>query len=45
MVDWLQFLKQFFINASYYLLVASLTLMAPTEPSEYDWLQVYDTTH
>ena len=27
-VDWLQSLKQFFINVSYYILVASLTLMA-----------------
>ena len=27
-VDWLQFLKQFFINVSYHILVASLTLMA-----------------
>ena len=42
-VDWLQSLKQFFINVSYHLLVASLTLMAlfKTEPSELDWLQVY----
>ena len=28
MVDWLQSLKQFFINVSYHILVASLTLMA-----------------
>ena len=28
MVDWLQSLKQFFINVSYDILVASLTLMA-----------------
>ena len=28
MVDWLQSLKQFFINVSYSILVASLTLMA-----------------
>ena len=27
-VDWLQSLKQFFINVSYHILVASLTLMA-----------------
>ena len=27
-VDWLQSLKQFFINVSYHRLVASLTLMA-----------------
>ena len=27
-LDWLQSLKQFFINVSYYILVASLTLMA-----------------
>ena len=26
-VDWLQSLKQFFINVSYHILVASLTLM------------------
>ena len=59
MIDWLQSLKQFFINVSCHILVASLTLMAlfvsytcsqsisdgsvcKTEPSEYDWLQVYD---
>ena len=28
LLDWLQFLKQFFINVSYHILVASLTLMA-----------------
>ena len=28
LIDWLQSLKQFFINASYHILVASLTLMA-----------------
>ena len=35
-VDWLQSLKQFFINVPYHILVASLTLMAlfKTEPSE-----------
>ena len=36
-LDWLQFLKPFSINVSYYILVASLTLMAlyfKTEPSE-----------
>ena len=35
-VDWLQSLKQFFINVSYHIPVASLTLMAlfKTEPSE-----------
>ena len=46
-VDWLQFLKQFFINVSYHILVASLTLMAlfKTEPSELDWLQINDMTH
>ena len=47
-LDWLQSLKQFFINVSNYILVASLTLMAlfyKTEPSELDWLQVYDLTH
>ena len=27
-LDWLQSLKQFFINVSYHILVASLTLMA-----------------
>ena len=32
-VDWLQSLKQFFINVSYHILVASLTLMALSEPS------------
>ena len=48
LVDWLQSLKQFFINVSNHILVASLTLMAlfyETEPSELDWLQVYDLTH
>ena len=37
-IDWLQSLKQFFINVSYHILVASLTLMAllKTEPSELD---------
>ena len=46
-LDWLQSLEQFFINVSYYILKASLTLMAlfKTEPSELDWLQVYDMTH
>ena len=42
----LQSLKQFFINVSYHILVATLTPMAlfkKTEPSELDWLQVYDT--
>ena len=38
-LDWLQSLKQFFIDVSYHILVASLTLMAlKTEPSELDWL-------
>ena len=45
-LDWLQSLKQFFINVSYHILVASLTLMdLKTDPSELDWLQVYDMTH
>ena len=47
-LDWLQSLKQFFINVSNHIPVASLTLMAlfhKTEPSELDWLQVYDLTH
>ena len=46
-LDWLQSLKQFFINVSNHILVASLTLMAlfnETGPSELDWLQVYDLT-
>ena len=45
-LDWLQSLKQFFIDVSY-ILVASLTLMAllKTEPSELDRLLVYDMTH
>ena len=45
-VDWLQSLKQFFMNVPYHKLVASLTLMAlffKTEPSELDWLQVFMT--
>ena len=33
-IDWLQSLKQFFINVSYHIVVASLTLMALFEPSE-----------
>ena len=45
-LDWLQSLKQFFINVSYHIiLVASLTLMALLEPSELDWLHVYYMTH
>ena len=46
LVDWPQSLKQFFINVSFHILVASLTLMALflTEPSELDWLQVYEMT-
>ena len=43
-LDWPQSLKQSFINVPYHLLVASLTLMA-LEPSELDWLQVYNMTH
>ena len=35
--------SNFFINASYHILVSSLTLMAMfSEPPELDWLQVYD---
>ena len=46
LLDWLQSLKQFFINVSYHILVAILTLMALfSEPSELAWLQVYDMTH
>ena len=46
-IDWLQSLKQFFINVSYHIIEASLTLMAlfKTEPSELDWLQAYDMKH
>ena len=47
-LDWLQSFKQFFINVSYNILVASLTLMGSvlkTEPPELDWLQVYYMTH
>ena len=46
-LDWLQSLKQFFVDVSYHILVASLTRMAllKTEPSELDWLLVYDMTH
>ena len=44
-LDWLQSIKQFFINVSYNILVASLTPMAlKTKPSELGWLQVYDMT-
>ena len=37
-LDWLQSLKQFFMNVSYHILVASLTLMTlfRTESSEFD---------
>ena len=45
LIDWLQSLKQFSINVPYHILVASLTLMAKTEPSELDLLQVYDMKH
>ena len=39
-------LKHIFINVSYHILVASLTLMALfKEPSELDWLHVYDMKH
>ena len=39
-LDLLQSLKQIFINVSYHILVASVTLMAllKTEPPELDWL-------
>ena len=37
-LDWLQSLKQFFINVSYHILSVK-------EPSELDWLQRYDMTH
>ena len=43
-LDWLQSLKQFIINVSCHILVASLTLMVLL-PSEKDQLQVYDMTH
>ena len=39
-LDWLQSLKHFFINVSYHTCSQS-----KTEPSELDWLQVYDMTH
>ena len=37
-IDWLKSLKQVFINVSYHITIASLTLMAlfKTEPSELD---------
>ena len=41
LLDWLQSLKQLFINAPYHILVVS----SKTEPSELDWLQVYDKAH
>ena len=41
-------LKTFFINVSFHILVAGLTLMAlfkkKTEPTELDYLQVYEMT-
>ena len=46
LLDWFQSLKHFFIIVSCHILVASLTVMGlKTEPSELDWLQVYDMTH
>ena len=46
-IDWLQSLKQIFINVSNCILVASLTLMAlfKTESSELDCLHVNDMAH
>ena len=45
-LDWLQSLKQIFINVSYHIPVASLTLRTlKTGPSELDRLQVYGMTH
>ena len=49
-IDWLQSLKQFFINVSYHILVASLTLMALFENRAIRVrlarnVQVYDITH
>ena len=44
LVDLLQSLKQIFINVSYHILVASVASFK-TEPSELDWLQVYDIKH
>ena len=47
-VDWLQSLKQFFINVSYHIHVASLTLMALFKTELLCFkieLQVYDMTH
>ena len=49
MVDWLQSLKQFFINVTLYTCSQSNSdgsvLKHKTEPSELDWLQAYDMTH
>ena len=60
-LDWLQSLKQFFINVSYHIhctcsqsnsegsVIRSLMTHRfkglKTEPSELDWLQVYNMTH
>ena len=43
-LDWLQSLKQFFINVSHHILVASLALMA-LFLGLVDKLRIYDMTH
>ena len=43
--DWLQSLKQLFINVSYHIRVASLTLMVLLFLSISTRLKVYDMTH
>ena len=45
LIDWLQSLKQLFINVSYQILVGMHCKSDGSEPSELDWLQVYDMTH
>ena len=43
-LDWLQALKQFFINVSYTCIQSNSDgSVLKTEPSELDWLQVYMT--
>ena len=46
-LDWFQSLKQFYINVSYHMCSQSNSggSVFKTEPSELDWLQVYDMTH
>ena len=47
-LDWFQSLKRFFINVSYHIHTCSQSNSGGSvlkQPSELDWLQVYDMTH